>query len=149
KEAWGDVSRWLGGAPPASWSAALPARPWPGSADRLPRNGGGSTSPAPFDAPSPEASHGGGADQSRGGLRWTGGCSGPGVAAGVGTRSSRASRSPPSACSAAAATAAVAAPAAAAGLAGELPLARAASRRAQSWNVGQTGKALERQYASW
>ena len=26
---------------------------------------------------------------------------------------------------------------------------RAASRRAQSWNVGQTGKALERQYASW
>ena len=27
--------------------------------------------------------------------------------------------------------------------------ARAASRRAQSWNVGQTGNALERQYASW
>ena len=29
------------------------------------------------------------------------------------------------------------------------PRACAASRRAQSWNVGQTGKALERQYASW
>ena len=29
------------------------------------------------------------------------------------------------------------------------PRACAASRRAQSWNVGQTGKALDRQYASW
>ena len=29
------------------------------------------------------------------------------------------------------------------------PRACAASRRAQSWNVGQTGNALERQYASW
>ena len=29
------------------------------------------------------------------------------------------------------------------------PRACAASRRAQSWNVGQTGNALDRQYASW
>jgi hypothetical protein len=47
-----------------------------------------------------------------------------------------------------AAEAAAIAPETAAGLAAALPLARAASRRAQSWNVGQTGNALERQYAS-
>jgi hypothetical protein len=29
-----------------------------------------------------------------------------------------------------------------------LALASAASRRAQAWNVGQTGNALDRQYAS-
>ena len=48
-----------------------------------------------------------------------------------------------------AAEAAAIAPDTAAGLAAAFPLARAASRRAQSWNVGQTGNALERQYASW
>jgi hypothetical protein len=40
-------------------------------------------------------------------------------------------------------------PAEALGAVGAASRDRAASRRAQSWNVGQTGKALERQYASW
>ena len=40
-------------------------------------------------------------------------------------------------------------PADALGAVGAPPRDRAASRRAQSWNVGQTGNALERQYASW
>ena len=39
--------------------------------------------------------------------------------------------------------------AAAGGLALAPPRDRAASRRAQSWNVGQTGNEPERQYASW
>ena len=44
---------------------------------------------------------------------------------------------------------AAAAAAEAAAAAADASRARAASRRAQSWNVGQTGNALERQYASW
>jgi hypothetical protein len=60
----GEVAR-VGGAPPAHWSAVLPASPWPGC-ERLARNGGGSDG---WVAPSALASHGGGADHSRGGLR--------------------------------------------------------------------------------
>ena len=102
-----------------------------------------------------EASHGGGADQSRGGFRWTSAAvpglgvamAGPSDSSGVAVPGSPGSgRSTTSAVPAA--EAAAIAPETAAGLAAALPLARAASRRAQSWNVGQTGNALERQYAS-
>ena len=97
--------------------------------------------------PDPDA-HGGGAAQSRGGLR-RGRSSMGGSGWGWLHRSSGASSS---ASPTAAPTAAPAAPAAA----GSAPsssatapgTACAASRRAQSWNVGQTGNAEERQYAS-
>ena len=138
-----------GGGAPASRSAALPARPWPSVVrvqEELGRrrlrgpgadSAGARCTGSARGAPAAPAAHGGGAAQSRGGFRRTGGSVGSG--GGGGPSSSR-----PSSMAAAAGTALGAVSARS-----PAPRACAASRRAQSWNVGQTGNALDRQYASW
>ncbi len=77
-----------GGGPPASWSAALPARPRP-STDLL----ASSSDPSGLDPAArlvlaAPVAHGGGAAQSRGGLRRTGGSSGGAAGGGPGRASS-------------------------------------------------------------
>lgn len=137
--------------PRARRSAALPASPWP-SPEPLKASGCSSRGPRPAAAaaaapPGPDA-HGGGAAQSRGGFL-RGRSSRRGSEAGLLHRSS-ASSSAPSGPSAVALIPAPTAAAAASSSTGAWPgVACAASRRAQSWNVGHTGNADERQYASW
>ena len=63
--------RRIGGAPPAIWSAGAPGEARARARDRRPRNERRAAS-SRGRRPSLEASHGGGAAQSRGGLRWTG-----------------------------------------------------------------------------
>ena len=145
-----------GGGAPASRSAALPARPWP-STDRPGRNSdphgslrhaarrapaaspAAPAAPARPRAPAAPAAHGGGAAQSRGGFRRTGGSAGSrGGGGGPGRRRTghpRCRRPGPRSVPSRPRSPA--------------PRACAASRRAQSWKVGQTGNALDRQYASW
>lgn len=157
----------VGNGPPAMRSAALPARPAPSVARRA-RNSGvlASSVPRPLlpAAPAPIAlvAHGGGAAQSRGGLRWasassTGDPGGPGRALSfasggpccVATKAAEAVASAAGRSSAADADATAADADASTAGRSSAPRACAASRRAQSWNVGQTGNALDRQYASW
>jgi hypothetical protein len=147
--------------PLARRSAALPARPRPSSGTGLcsgssPRRPPGSVAPpaaAPPAAPAAPAAHGGGAAQSRGGFRR--GRSSMGTSRGAPHTSSFGSSpspgpSPSAGSSSGASDPAALIPAAEAPAAGTWPgRACAASRRAQSWNVGQTGNADERQYASW
>ena len=126
-----------GSGPPASRSAALPASPWPSTA-RLASRSAAATAPAPValvrPGPAPPVAHGGGAAQSRGGLRCTGGSS----VAGCGGASPSMSSTLPIGPGDGTAVGAVS---------GRSPTPRvwAASRLAQSWNVGHTGKALDRQ----
>ena len=87
-----------GGGPPASRSAGLPARPWPSTAlaarNSLATSGGAPAVPGLDPAPVPLA-HGGGAAQSRGGFRRTGGSSPSGAWRGPsGRRDRRRSRGP-------------------------------------------------------
>ena len=144
--------------PLASRSAGLPARPRP-SWPRRPRKSIASSSSSMARAPAAPipVAHGGGAAQSRGGFRRGVDSTGP-SGAGFEPRHSSAESPPASpgravdaAYPAAAAVAApdVAAPRPGPASASPAARARADSRRAQSWNVGHTGNALERQYASW
>ena len=153
-----------GGGPPASRSAPLPASPRP-SELRLARKSGGSPddterlAATAATAAAPGA-QGGGAAQSRGGFRDTGSSSeSSGGSAGSSPTSSAQGCGSPSGPGSAAPVGAPADDAAApVGAPADDPPADdvsaadracAASRRAQAWNVGQTGNALERQYASW
>src|SRR5512146_12456 len=160
----GDVA----GPPDARRSAALPARPRPSSARPARKCGAPAASPPPrpstvrraAEPADPPDAQGGGAAQSRGGLRRIVGSSDDATLApapwdDTASRSPTSSSSTPSSVSAAGSGAgAWSAPArgiAVGAGAGRSPSPRAwaASRRAQSWKVGQTGKALDRQYASW
>ena len=154
-----------GGGPPASRSAALPARPWP-SEPRLARKSGASpgdparlavspaapvapATPVAPAAPDEPPAHGGGAAQSRGGFRRASSSSASRSEAPASPGPSSEARAASTSATGLEAEATMAPPTPASPTVPATDRACAASRRAQAWNVGQTGKALERQYASW
>ena len=134
--------------PPAR-SAALPARPWPSTVRPRPSRSAPGVGRLPEPARRPRlVAHGGGAAQSRGGLRLD-------RAASAGRRRPARVGVLVDSCRRWSSTAWRSSgrprPRRGRGRLGRSPAPRAcaASRRAQSWNVGQTGNALDRQYASW